>query len=227
MAPGRIRELARAQRQSRDIGTGFIHYQGTVTHVDWLSARDHLVMGENESHEGPLEVFPEYYNVFKDRCDLHLSKTGPEGVAESGWCGAQTLTFHWISTEREIPSERGSFSAGKIVRKPKGLVQCDQGLFSQPLGSRSTREIKTASKRHPETCSLVLVTLGCVQVYFQVPFIRLWTGCPDGPVRKVYADIRRVSRLKQKISEMRSESMSRACVPAPTDLTVNIDPCFY
>ncbi|PKI65466.1 hypothetical protein CRG98_014124 [Punica granatum] len=68
-------------------------------------------------------------------------------------------------------------------------------LFSKPLRSlgligppfpesRSTREIKIGSEKQSETCSLVLVNLGCVQAYFRVLFIYLWIRRPESPVKK-------------------------------------------
>ncbi|OWM82707.1 hypothetical protein CDL15_Pgr014195 [Punica granatum] len=52
-----------------------------------------------------------------------------------GWCKARTSTFPQMSSKRKIPLERGPFVAGMVPGKPKWIVQCDQGLFSQALKS--------------------------------------------------------------------------------------------
>ncbi|PKI58781.1 hypothetical protein CRG98_020840 [Punica granatum] len=67
------------------------------------------------------------------------------------------------------------------------------------FGSGSTREIKMSSEKQSETCSLVLVTLGCVPACFQVPFICLWIGRPGSPVKKASANVRECPNLSRRL----------------------------
>ncbi|PKI53393.1 hypothetical protein CRG98_026233 [Punica granatum] len=57
-------------------------------------------------------------------------------------------------------------------------------------GSGSTWEIKMSSEKPSETCSLVLVVLGCVQACFRVPFTYPWIGHLESPVKKASTNVR-------------------------------------
>ncbi|OWM72706.1 hypothetical protein CDL15_Pgr009163 [Punica granatum] len=56
-----------------------------------------------------------------------------------------------------------------------------------------------SSEKHSETCSLVLVTLGCVQACFRVSFICLCIGRPGSPVRKASANVRECPGLSRRL----------------------------
>ncbi|PKI66974.1 hypothetical protein CRG98_012639 [Punica granatum] len=102
-------------------------------------------------------------------------------------------------SKREIPSKKGPFTAG---------------MKGPPFpGSGSTREIKMSSEKQYETCSLVLVTLGCVQACFRVSFIYLWIGRPGIPLGRRLRLFEGVPRLKLEASEMRSEAPLVILVP--------------
>ncbi|PKI58085.1 hypothetical protein CRG98_021512 [Punica granatum] len=78
------------------------------------------------------------------------------------------------------------------------------------------------SETQSDSCSMVRVTLECVQACFRVPFICSWIGPPKGPVRKSVCECSRVSRIKQETSKMCSE----ACVFISVGPIVNSDPSF-
>ncbi|PKI56748.1 hypothetical protein CRG98_022852 [Punica granatum] len=87
----------------------------------------------------------------------------------------------------------GPFVAGMVLGRPKRIVQCERVPFS---GSGSTRETKMSSEEQSETCSLVLVTLECVQARLRLPFIYSWTGHLGSPVGNEPTNVRGVPQLK-------------------------------
>ncbi|PKI34579.1 hypothetical protein CRG98_045030 [Punica granatum] len=149
-------------------------------------------------------------------CQKRVSKA--LGVVGSGWYRTRISTFPRMSYKRKIPCERGTFATGMVLKKPKWIAQCDQGLSPKPLRSGPTREIMMSSEIQSETYSMVLVTLGCVQAYFRVLFICLWRGRLGSPNKKVSMNIRGVHWLRQKISEMRSET---------TLVILSMPPCLH
>ncbi|PKI60739.1 hypothetical protein CRG98_018859 [Punica granatum] len=74
-----------------------------------------------------------------------------------------------MSSERKIRLEMGPFVVGMV-----GIHSGYQDEFRKASG----------------TCCLVLVTLGCVQTCFQVPFICSWIRRLGSPVRKASANVR-------------------------------------
>ncbi|OWM82759.1 hypothetical protein CDL15_Pgr008640 [Punica granatum] len=50
-----------------------------------------------------------------------------------------------------------------------------------------------------ESCSMVLVVLGCVQACFRVPFTCLWIGRPGNPVRKASPNVRECPGLSRRL----------------------------
>ncbi|OWM76439.1 hypothetical protein CDL15_Pgr024647 [Punica granatum] len=62
----------------------------------------------------------------------------------------------------------------------------------------------TSPEGRSETCSMVLVVLGCAQACFRVPFP--WIGPPGSPVKKGVYESSGVPRLRQEASKMCSEA---------------------
>ncbi|PKI49541.1 hypothetical protein CRG98_030078 [Punica granatum] len=75
-----------------------------------------------------------------------------------------------------------------LSKRYPAMFLCRKGpLF---LGSASTREINMISGKQSDSCSLVLVTLGCEQDCFRMPLILPWSGRPEIPVRKAFVTVR-------------------------------------
>ncbi|PKI48915.1 hypothetical protein CRG98_030691 [Punica granatum] len=99
-------------------------------------------------------------------------------------------------SERKPEEARGSIDRafdfrGSLERRIINIL-FDGVPFS---GSGLTRETKTSFERQSETCSMVLVVLGCVQVRFWVSFTYSWIGRPGNPVRGSVCESSGVLRL--------------------------------
>ncbi|OWM75151.1 hypothetical protein CDL15_Pgr012637 [Punica granatum] len=55
------------------------------------------------------------------------------------------------------------------------------------------------SETQSESCSMVLVVLGCVKARFRVPFTCLWIGRPGSPVKKAFANVRECPGLSRRL----------------------------
>ncbi|PKI61739.1 hypothetical protein CRG98_017851 [Punica granatum] len=86
-------------------------------------------------------------------------------------------------------------TAISVCRRPRLAERNDPFFFE--LGS--TREAKMSSEKQSETYSLVRVTLGCVQTYFQVLFIGSWIGRPGSLVKKASANVRECLGLSRRL----------------------------
>ncbi|OWM63567.1 hypothetical protein CDL15_Pgr021178 [Punica granatum] len=66
-------------------------------------------------------------------------------------------------------------------------------------GSGSTREIKMNPETQSESCSMVLVVLGCVQACFRVPFTCPQIGRPGSPFKKASANAQKCLGLSRRL----------------------------
>ncbi|PKI68976.1 hypothetical protein CRG98_010656 [Punica granatum] len=83
-----------------------------------------------------------------------------------------------------------------LLKRVPAMFLCRKGPF---FGSGSTRETKMSFEKQSETRSLVLITLGCVQTCFRVPFTGSWIGRPGSPIRKAPTNVRECPSLGRRL----------------------------
>ncbi|PKI35978.1 hypothetical protein CRG98_043630 [Punica granatum] len=108
----------------------------------------------------------------------------------------------------------------KVYREAFVTIETSLGRLKRPffflVGIHSGDQ--DDSEKQSETCSLALVTLGCMQTCFRVPFICLWIGRPGSPVRKTSANVRECVGLSRRLLK---------CVRRTTVHPNPVDPPIY